>query len=132
MSKLSNKSQINFSAAEELQKSYHYCSVVHCSYYGCLQLMKHILLYKIGKTEAEIKADLNFSRDTSHSYIITQIIIYLKSLNNGSVTLFSSNMNSLKKLRTNADYADVDIDVDSGKNSILLSQEVNKILQKAL
>jgi len=89
-------------------------------------------LYKIGKTEAEIKADLNFSRDTSHSYMITQIIIYLKSLNNGSVTLFSTNITSLKKLRTNADYADVDIDVDSGKKSILLSHEVNKILQKAL
>ncbi len=51
MSILKSKSDINLMAAELLHKNSLYPSVVHCSYYSCFQLMKHLWLGKMGKTE---------------------------------------------------------------------------------
>ncbi len=39
-------------AAQELNKLTYYCSSVHCSYYSCIQLMKHVIEHKLGYDDA--------------------------------------------------------------------------------
>ncbi|TDQ06243.1 hypothetical protein [Pedobacter metabolipauper] len=132
MALLSQKSEMNYASAGHLQKLTYYCSVVHCSYYSSVQLMKHILLNKIGKTEAEIKSESSSTSGGSHVYMINETFNYLKLKNNKDLALFYNNINNLKKLRVEADYGEITIDHDKGKSSIHLSDEINKILKSTL
>lgn len=132
MSLLSQKSLINYDSAGRLQQFTNYCSVVHCAYYSSVQLMRHILLNKIGKSEADIKSETAAINGGSHVYMINETFNYLKLKNNKELIVFFNKINSLKKLRIEADYGEVNIDYDKGRNSILLSEEINKILNSAL
>lgn len=132
MGLLSQKSEMNYASAGHLQKLTYYCSVVHCAYYSSVQLMKDILLNKVGKTEAEIKSGSSSTIGGSHNYIINETFNYLKLKNNKEVTVFYSGINSLKKLRVEADYGEITIDHDKGKSSIDLSDKINKILKSTL
>lgn len=127
MSYLTNKSDINRAAADLLQKNYYYPSVVHSAYYSCIQLMKHILLFTLKKTEKEIEIEVRTTNGL-HEVLINNIIIYLKS-NNKDWRTFNTNITQLKRLRITADYLDTEIDSDKGNNSILLSDVVLKHLK---
>lgn len=133
MSLLSQKSELNYASAEHLQKASYFCSVVHCAYYSSVQLMRHILLNVIGKAESEIRIESSQEtfRGGSHTYMIAETVKYLVSKNNKEMKLFNTSINSLKKLRVDADYGEVNIDHDLGKRSLELSEVVNKILKKA-
>lgn len=128
-SQLLNKSKLNFASAEYLQKINHYCSTVHCSYYSTLQLIKHILLYRVGKSESEISVELNATNEGSHEYTINQVIKHLKA-NNKDWRSVNTDILQLKKLRVKADYKDIEIDFDDGKKSIDLAFTTNKILMQ--
>ena len=56
MSELQNKSEINYESARYLHDQGNYPSVAHCTYYSCYQLLRHIWLYSLMKSET----DLNF------------------------------------------------------------------------
>ena len=56
MSNLQNKAEINIDSAKILHDRGNYPSVAHCSYYACYQLIKHIWLHKLGKSENELEA----------------------------------------------------------------------------
>ena len=78
MSFLKNKSEINFEAAKLLHQNYLFPAVVHCSYYSCIQLMKHIYLFKIKKTEDNLRQEIRKSRDkSSHNTLIDEIDKFL-------------------------------------------------------
>jgi hypothetical protein len=128
ISQLSNKSEINKAAAELLQDKSYYPSVVHCAYYSCIQLMKHILLFTLNKTEAEIANEVRNSGEGSHEIMINNINGHLRS-NNKDWKTFNSSINQLKRLRVNADYENIQIDSTKGSNSILLSNTVLKHLK---
>ena len=134
MSLLSQKSDFNYASAEHLQKATYYCSVVHCAYYSCLQLMKHILLNNVGKTSEQIREES--SKDPLgngfHAYMISSTAKFLFPENKKQAVMFVTEMHSLRKLRSKADYEEVNIDVKMGKSSIELSQKINKILKNAL
>lgn len=132
MSALTNKSDINYSSAEILQQKSHYCSTVHCAYYSSVQLMKHILLNNIGKSESQIKTESKGTNGGSHIYMIAEVFAYLIKINNKESNMFNTNIVSLKKLRERADYFDVNIDSATGKSSITLAESINKILKKVI
>ena len=132
MSQLINKSEINFGSAQFLQKQDYYCSTVHCAYYSCVQLMRHILVFKIGKTETEIKEEARITKGGSHVYMIDTVFTYLVKINNKDYNTFNTNIVSLKKLRGKSDYEDFMINFDEGRKSIALAESINKILKKLI
>lgn len=128
MSHFKNKSELNRAAADLLQRSNYYPSVIHCAYYSCVQLMKHILIVTLGIAEIELNNETRNSTKGSHEIIINRIIIYLKN-NSKDWRTFNSKINQLKKLRVDADYTDISIDSSKGSNSIQLSDEVSRLLR---
>jgi hypothetical protein len=128
LSHLTNKSEINKAAAELLQEKSYYPSVVHCAYYSCIQLMKHILLFTLNKTETEIANEVRNSGEGLHEIMINTINGQLRS-NNKNWKTFNSSINQLKRLRVNADYENIQIDSTIGNNSLLLSDTVLKHLK---
>ena len=131
MSNLRNKSEINLDSAELLHKNYMYPSVVHCSYYSCYQLMKHIWLTSMSKTDAELRLLTSSTKEGSHEVLINQLYFYIKSRSQ-DFREFNNTIGQLKKLRRKADYEDVQIDFSKSKNSIDLSKSTLSILRKCL
>lgn len=125
-----NKSDFNLESANILQKQSKYCSVVHCAYYSSIQLMKYILLYKANKTDAIIIQERDVSGEGSHEYMISTVSKFLREKKHPEVVTFLKGINDLKKMRVKADYEEIQIDDTIGRNSILLSEQSNKILKK--
>ena len=128
MSNLKNKSEINRNAAVLLQSQSLYPSVIHCSYYSCFQLMKHIVLTTLGKTEADIAKEVKNSSNGSHEVMINNITAHLK-VNNKDWRTFSQTIGQLKRLRVSADYENVSIDSVKGSNSISLCDDIIRLLK---
>ena len=119
-------------AAELLHKNSLYASVVHCSYYSSFQMMKHLWLVKMGKTEDELRtANLN-TNEGSHEVLINKIIVYLKNSTSLNHREFHSKIGQLKKLRKKADYDNIQIDISLSNESINLSKASSGILKKCL
>jgi hypothetical protein len=127
---LKTKSQTNEVAALLLHEKGLFVSVVHCSYYSCVQLMKHIVIHVLGIPETKIEADVSFNRGSSHAYLINKIVYHLK-VKQKDWRDFNKDINDLKTLRNDADYSDtVEIDKVLSKKSIDLSGAVLKELKK--
>ena len=135
MNFLKNKSEINFEAAELLHQNYLYPAVVHCSYYSCVQLMKHIYLFKIKKTEDNLIQETRRSRDkSSHNTLISEIHKFTEklSLDKEDRFYFYKKISSLKNLRNKADYEDIEVDIEKSKKSLDMSKTLLVILKKCL
>ena len=109
MGHLKNKSELNLGAAELLHKESYYPPVVHCAYYSCIQLMKHIWLNSMGKSEQELKVINNNSNQGSHEVLINQIKSFIQSKSQNDREFYNDIL-QLKRLRVNADYDDISID----------------------
>ncbi|MBN2764907.1 MAG: hypothetical protein JXR27_00935 [Paludibacteraceae bacterium] len=137
MSSLSNKSEINATAAKLLNDKGLYSSVAHCAYYACYQKIKHIWLHKQGKTDLELETlGRSKPRTGSHEVLINEIGAFIK--NSGSKNfiedfrVYNNNILQLKRLRTKADYEDTLFDSSSSSKSLTLSNEILPVLTKYL
>jgi uncharacterized protein (UPF0332 family) len=135
MSDLQNKAEINLDSAKILHGKGNYPSVAHCTYYACYQLVKHIWLHKIGKSEDELNALCKEKkREGSHEVLINQIGSFIKnSTNKNKIDDFrvvNYNLVALKKLRVKADYKDVNFDSVDSSNALSLSNSVIPLLKK--
>jgi len=131
MSKLKNKSEMNVGAAEFLHTKCYYPSVIHCAYYSYVQLMKHIWLYSMCKTEDDMVMLNRKSKEGSHEVLINQLRIHLNSCSLNARD-FNNTIGQLKKLRVEADYKDIEIDIAKSEKSIALSKMTLNILRKCL
>ncbi len=131
MSALTNKSGINEASAELLHKNNLYSSVCHCAYYSSVQLMRHIWFNKMNKTETELYTLTRASTENSHGILINQIVNHIKGKSMDARN-FNTEILSLKKLRTIADYNDETIDFSHSTKSLALSKSVNLILNKCV
>lgn len=122
MPHLKNKSEINRSAADVLQKQSFYPCVVHSAYYSCVQLMKHVAINKIGIPESQIP------QNSTHEFLINTTTEFLKAKSQDWRS-FLSQIGQLKKLRNIADYDNVQIDSTKGSTSLALSDNVRKHLK---
>jgi len=81
-------------------------SSIHCAYYSCIQVIRHVLLHVHKKTEARIKAESRAFPGGSHEYLIDCIVQDLNKKGYNTVKLYA-NLYLLKRMRTEADYFDI-------------------------
>jgi len=139
MTHFKNKSEILIDAAKLLHKNNYYPAVAHSAYYSCYQLMMHIWLYSLHKTEVDFSRELrqyktSISDIGSHEFLINQIYNYIKCSNKKDCIEHSLDLNNkivkLKKLRRNADYENSLFDTLKSSISLSLSKDIILILQK--
>ncbi len=137
MSNLSNKAEISIAAAKLLNDKNLYSSVAHCAYYACYQKIKHIWLYKLQKTDQELK---NLGRTKpkmgSHEVLINEIGTFIKNSKSKNFLedfrVYNNNILQLKRLRTKGDYEDTVFDYTDSSKSLDLSNKIIPVLNKYL
>jgi len=136
MSILQNKAEINLDSAELLHKKGYYFPVAHCSYYSCFQLVRHIWLNSMSKTESELKILIDSFKSNkaaekgSHIVLINEIGKHIKLNNSDDFRVFNNNIGQLKKLRHSADYDEVGFSYNESQQSIELSKLIRPVLKK--
>lgn len=123
---LVNKSEFNLHGAQVLIDEECYCSSVHCSYYSCLQRVKHLLETRYGITDSTIS--IKKGERGSHDYM--RATLSERIANPEYHTMFESYFNDLKTLRVKADYSNDDIIPDQAKKAHEKANELIKILKK--
>jgi hypothetical protein len=134
MSNLLNKSDILKDAAALLHSRNLYPAVAHSAYYSCYQLLKHIWLHGMGKSQEELDAKCSVLRMGSHEFLINEIGQHIKGSSNkrgvDDFRVFNTNITQLKRLRVSADYDDAVFDSSKSDKSITLSALLTPILKK--
>ncbi|OAV73361.1 hypothetical protein Barb6_00329 [Bacteroidales bacterium Barb6] len=134
MSNLQNKSAISQDAAMLLHDKSLYPSVAHCSYYSCYQLLKHIWIYTIEKTQQELDAKCSTAKTGSHELLINEVGRFIKHSGKKDCLKhfreFNSGILQLKRLRVDADYSDSLFDSSKSKRSLDLAALILPILKK--
>jgi hypothetical protein len=134
MSHLQNKSEMLKEAAALLNNKTYYPAVAHSAYYSCYQLLKHIWLYGLKKTQQELDSQCSISRIGSHEFLINEIGKHIKNSTKKTALAdfreFNNKIWQLKKIRTTADYDDTLFDSSQSSNSISLSTDIIPILKK--
>ena len=129
MSVLITKSKENTSAAQLLIDGNHYTSSVHCSYYSCVQVMIHILLYDYGFTQGTLEIEANAKGSGSHVYAKNYLFKKMKDKNKKAIARdFYKEIGELKNKREKADYEEETISSDLSEEALAQSLRVNKIL----
>lgn len=100
---LKDKSDFNFDSIDVLQKADLHSPVVHCAYYGVLQLCIHALYSFHDKTEKEIDVEIH-SVGSSHKYYIDKMMADAFGYEKEMAVQISEEMNKLKRHRNRADY----------------------------
>jgi hypothetical protein len=138
MSHLQKKSEDLAEAANLLYKNELFVAVAHSAYYCCLQLMKHIWLHSMKKTERDLR-ERNKNRDKgralgTHEFLINSVAGYIKNHSHQSAYadfgIFNINIWGLRNLRVSADYSDNPFGAEECEISLSLSKEVLQILKK--
>lgn len=129
MDELKYKSGFNTDAARILIEKNYFAPSIHCSYYSCIQLAKHVLLNKLGITEQNLKK--KYVRPIGSHNLIREAIISelkLRVKDKYTTTQFNSKFGIIKQLREESDYHEVLIDSKKANDSIQYSSFINKIL----
>lgn len=128
-----NKSGLFEAAAGVLMSQYQYLPVPHSAYYSCYQLLKHIWLYKLNKTEEELQAQISLNgAKASHEYLINQIIPFVTDPHDLRARRdFRNKLTQLKALRTQADYTDISVDRVFAEKAIDLMNDLLRVLRKS-
>lgn len=103
---LKRKALSNIDAADLLVERGHYDASVHCSYYGCLQLIK-LTIKKIGNIDFEKQhiESSNFENGGSHKYYIDSFKrLFQTGRFKTDATKHANDIRKLKLLRVKADY----------------------------
>ncbi len=139
---LQNKAIRNKTAADLLHENSLYPSSVHCAYYACFQLSKHLIIYHFGKTDREIEIVVRKKSEdlvkrklggyTVHNYILDCIE---NDLSNNEKThedarTLSNSMGELRRLRNKSDYKEVDISQDKSREAIEYCLSIFELLNK--
>ena len=130
-----NKSDLFIGAAEEINNStYFYLAVPHSAYYSCFLWMKHLCYSKYGKTENEIKNEVDPTMHGTHEIMAEFIRMRLydsacKFEEKQRAKEFIAKIGQLKRIRFKADYGEESITITQSMKSIELAKDVLKILK---
>ena len=142
MSYLQNKSNALITAANILHTNKIYPAVAHSAYYCCIQLMKHIWLHSLHKTEDDLRNGLAIHNKKArkkrkrekgvHEFLITEIGNHIANnyKHKRDFGRFNNNIWQLKELRNESDYSDNDFDEIKSDDSLMLSGVIVPVLQK--
>jgi len=132
MSKLKAKSEFNLEAAQVLIDKYLYAPSVHCSYYGCFQLMKYTMFNHFGISYEELRhrVSVNTTGGT-HKYVMHFFNKEVKNKNGYSdYNDFSRKLKDLMEFRETSDYDDVEITIDKSQKALSYATELSKYIQR--
>jgi hypothetical protein len=125
---LKEKAEQNREAFELLCQASKYASSVHCIYYHCLQLSKHVLKVHLGTSYLQQKANGSVN---SHDYVRSEVAKnLLDTASNHVSNMFSKHFNKLKRLRVQADYSDSEINEDHAKKAFGFAREIDNMLKE--
>ncbi|MDR1022098.1 MAG: hypothetical protein LBL94_02330 [Prevotellaceae bacterium] len=124
-SHLQRKSEALSSAATLLHEKELYPAVAHSAYYSCYQLMMHIWLLVMKRSERELTR-----QKSSHEYLIIAVREMIKKSNPANFYAFNGKIWMLKQLRTNADYSNTPFGKNDSAKALSLSADITPILKK--
>lgn len=131
---LKRKSEENIEAAGYLiNGDKQFCaSSVHCSYYSCLQFIKHILNNNCGiKYSSQDKEGKKYHNGGSHNYLFHELRIQSESkgISAQIIKKTDEDLKTLKLNRKKADYTTTEID-DCAPKSYSLSKSIYSQLKE--
>src|SRR5690606_1663377 len=131
------KSNENLASAQLLtgEDLRYYNASTQCSYYGCIQIIKHLLIHKIYSSEAEIMIKFNDyksqgKKGNSHAFYINEVYKRLKSDGYKSFAkTFNQKMFELKTLREISAYQEKLIIDTESEEALRVSRDLVKNLK---
>ncbi len=129
---LLKKSNENLDLAISLYNSKkYYNSIVHCSYYSSLQLIKYVVIFELFRDERSIEDEARLSNTGTNSLLITLIFKEMKERNKSDATELYTAIRELKQLRVDSDYG-VDYYPDNSQlfKATSKAKLVNTIIKK--
>ena len=130
MSKLRDKSEFNFDAAQVLIKNNLFAPSVHCSYYSCFQLMKYTMNYVFGISYDELSTRISVTAGGTHSYVTNFFNKEVKKKSITDYSDFSRKIKDLKEFRESSDYDDVEITIDRSEKAKAYATEIRQYIQR--
>jgi len=131
MSKLREKSNFNFSAAESLVGQSLYAPSIHCAYYSCFQLLKHTINNFCGISYEQQSKEIISLKQKSHQYVINYITNELnKHVDFKESKDFKRKIKDLKQFRVESDYENIEINMDKSQQAIVLANEIRTYVIK--
>lgn len=129
MNILLKKSTSSLEASSLLKDEEHFASSVHCAYYSCIQLMRHILFncYNIDETIFDSSANTNSTG--SHMYLMNELTKLIHG-KNFEIREFKSNFRNIKYYRKKADYQQIVIFQKDSNNAYSIALNINRTLKK--
>lgn len=118
MSHLLGKSKCNLKVAEALiENNDLYHSSIHCSYYACFQLIKHILTV-IRKPAVEVP------RENAHTFVRQKIFYFLGEHDRTAAIYFNNEFVNLHTCRLDCDYENMIIDHERARKAFKIAKKV--------
>jgi uncharacterized protein (UPF0332 family) len=131
LSKLQEKSNLNFDAAALLLDKGLYAPSVHCSYYSCLQLLKFAINDFFGIDYSTLSSNIATLKTNSHQYIVNFVYSELKkNVQIDEARKFKHTIKDLKNYRVESDYHDIDIDSEKGYKAYEKAKELRGYLKE--
>ncbi|MDB5032654.1 MAG: hypothetical protein JWP71_3375 [Mucilaginibacter sp.] len=132
MSILTTKSDESIIASNKLIKASLFSSSIHCAYYGCVQLMLHLLRSHFGKTELQIYNEGKTGSKESgfHIWLQNEIFVEFMRLNGTDAAKFNSKIRSLSTARAKADYRNETIIDNEALKAYDMSVDAKRLLVK--
>ena len=128
MPNIKSKSIENYKAAIILSQNSNkmYSASIHCAYYSCFLLVKHILCHRCYISYA----NQNNQNSGSHLYIISLILDDLsRKGEDDAYDIFDTNMSELKRLRMIADYWNSLISPSESREAVTMADDTLETLK---
>jgi len=131
MSRLRQKSNFNFIAAETLLNESLYAPSVHCSYYACFQLLKFTIKDFFGEDYETQASKISTTGQQTHLYVINYVTNELKQLAGIEESRkFKRTISDLKQFRVESDYENIEIGSVKGNEAFNKAKEIRSYLIK--
>lgn len=133
MSRLREKSNINYESAQLLIEKSYFAPSVHCAYYSVFQLLKYSLSFFSGDSYDEISKKIGSDKyQGSHKYIINGILEYVRSDSREDYREIKRKLTDLKHFREQSDYDDIDVTFDNSRKSYRFATEIREYINNKL
>ncbi len=131
MSRLKEKSLFNIESAKLLIDNNLYCSSVHCSYYSCFQLLKFAIKDFFGIDYDTLSSQIRTSNKNTHQYIIAFVRDEIENnVGQFEARVFKRKITDLKQFREEADYENIEVDIEQGNKAYQLAGEIRLFLSQ--
>jgi hypothetical protein len=122
MSPLLDKSNCNMKVAESLARNDELCPVsVHCSYYACFQLIKHLLAFVIQPSYV-------LPQKNAHVKAREKMMDALAQTDRNLAFTFNNDFLSLYVFRIDSDYENIQITVPNAVDAAKLAFKIRECL----